>query len=170
MQEIESYKFCPQCGGPLAKRLIKLGEPERLVCTVCGYVFYIDPKLAAIAVIPLDGGIVMVRRAINPGYGLWVAPGGFVDAGETVEDALVREALEEVRLHVRPVKLLGLHSYAQRRTVVVSYLTQYLGGELAAGDEALEARIFARSDIPWEEIAFSSTREALQRFLKENPS
>ncbi|MDP3299157.1 MAG: NUDIX domain-containing protein, partial [Phenylobacterium sp.] len=64
-------------------------EPHRLVCTVCGFVFYLDPKLSVIAVIPMDQGVVMVRRAINPGYGLWVAPGGFVDLGEVLEDALV---------------------------------------------------------------------------------
>jgi len=94
MQDVATYKFCPQCGGRLEKRLIKPMEPRRLVCTVCGFIFYLDPKLSVIAVIPMDEGVVMVRRAINPGYGLWVVPGGFVDMGEVVEDAVVRETLE----------------------------------------------------------------------------
>lgn len=161
-----TYKFCPQCGGVLAKRLLKPGEPERLVCRACGFVFYIDPKLATIAVVPLDGGVVMVRRSIDPGYGLWVVPGGFVDVGEPVEEAVVRETLEEARLAVRVERLLNVYSYRDSSTVVVAYLTKYLGGELAAGDEALEARVFAPAEIPWDEIPFRSTRAALTEYLR----
>ena len=122
----DTYKFCPQCGGDLEKRLLKAGEPERLVCGRCGFVFYLDPKLAAIAVVPMDGGVVMVRRSIDPGYGLWVVPGGFVDVGEPVEEAVVRETLEEARLAVRVERLLNVYSYRDSTTVVVAYLTQYL--------------------------------------------
>lgn len=160
------YKFCPQCGGPLQERLLKPGEPLRLVCTDCGFIFYLDPKLAVIGLIPLDGGVVMVRRAINPGYGLWVVPGGFVDLGEPVEEALVRETREETNLIVRPLRLLNVYSYRDRQTVIVAYLTECLGGELAAGDETLEARVFGIQEIPWKEIAFSSTEEALTAYLK----
>ena len=160
------YRFCPQCGGRLAERLLKVGEPKRLVCTACGFVFYLDPKLAAIAVIPLHQGLVLVRRAIDPGYGLWVAPGGFVDQGEPVEEAVVRETREETHLLVRPVRLLNLYSYRDRQTVVAAYLTEYLSGSLTAGDETLEARVFGLDELPWEEIAFSSTKEALAEYLK----
>ncbi len=160
------YKFCPQCGGLLQKRLLKSGEPERLVCTACGFVFYIDPKLAAIALVPLDGGLVLVRRAIDPGYGLWVVPGGFVDAGEPVQEAVVRETLEETHLTVHVKRLFNVYSYRNHRTVVLAFLTEYLKGELAAGDETLEARVFRPQEIPWEKIAFSSTRDALREYLK----
>ncbi len=160
------YKFCPQCGGLLQKRLLKSGEPERLVCTACGFVFYIDPKLAAIALVPLDGGLVLVRRAIDPGYGLWVVPGGFVDAGEPVQEAVVRETLEETHLTVQVKRLFNVYSYRNHRTVVLAFLTEYLKGELAAGDETLEARVFRPQEIPWEKIAFSSTRDALREYLK----
>lgn len=162
----DTYKFCPQCGGGLEKRRLKAGEPERLVCRACGFVFYIDPKLAAIAVVPLDGGVVMVRRAIDPGYGLWVVPGGFVDVGELVEEAVVRETLEETHLSVRVERLLNIYSYRDSTTVVVAYLSQYLGGVLAAGDETLEARVFGGDEIPWKEIPFRSTRQALSDYLK----
>src|SRR3974377_1298217 len=91
----ELYKFCPQCGGPLQQKIIQPKEPPRLVCGACGFIFYLDPKLAAIAIIPWENGLVLARRAIMPGYGLWVAPGGFVDVGETVEEAVVREVEEE---------------------------------------------------------------------------
>ena len=162
----ETYKFCPQCGGGLKKRLLKAGEPERLVCTGCGFVFYIDPKLAVIAIVPLNGGVVMVRRGIEPGYGLWVVPGGFVDVGEPVEEAVVRETLEETHLLVRVERLLNLYSYRDSATVVAAYITRYLRGALAAGDESLEARIFAPAEIPWDEIPFRSTKAALTDYLK----
>jgi len=162
----ESYKFCPLCGGRLENRLIKAGEPERLVCTACGFIFYLDPKLAVLALVPWQGGLVMVRRSIEPGYGLWVVPGGFVDLGEKVEEAVVRETLEEANLSVRVARLLNVHSYHHSRTVVLSYITEYLSGELAPGDEEQEARIFAPVDIPWEDIAFSSTRDAITEYLR----
>jgi len=161
----ETYRFCPQCGGALAERLIKAGEPKRLVCTQCGFIFYVDPKLAVLALVPYEGGLVMVRRAIEPGYGLWVVPGGFVDLGEKVEEAVVRETQEEAGLLVRVVRLLNVHSYRRSRTVVLSYITEYLSGSLAAGDEELEARVFRAEEIPWEGIAFSSTRDALKEYL-----
>jgi ADP-ribose pyrophosphatase YjhB (NUDIX family) len=160
------YQFCPQCGGLLETRLLKEGEPERLVCNACGFVFYIDPKLATIALVPLDVGLVLVRRAIDPGYGLWVVPGGFVDAGEPVQEAVVRETLEETHLTVRVKRLFNVYSYRNHRTVVLAFLTEYLKGELAAGDETLEARVFRPQEIPWEKIAFSSTRDALREYLK----
>jgi ADP-ribose pyrophosphatase YjhB (NUDIX family) len=162
----ESYKFCPICGGRLENRLIRTAEPERLVCTACGFIFYIDPKLAVIALVPYRGGLVMVRRAIQPGYGLWVVPGGFVDVGEKVEEAVVRETLEETNLTVRVVRLLNVHSYHQSRTVVLSYITEYLSGELTAGDEELEAQVFTQEEIPWEDIAFSSTRDAMKEYVQ----
>ena len=160
------YKFCPECGGKLEKRLLKAGEPLRLVCTACGFIFYIDPKLAVIAVVPLEAGLVLVRRGIAPGYGLWVVPGGFVDAGEPVEEAVVREIKEETHLTVKVRRLINVYSYRNHRTVVLAYLMEYQAGELAAGDETLEARIFKPQEIPWEKLAFPSTRDALRDYLK----
>ena len=150
----------------MEKRLLKAGEPQRLVCSRCGFIFYIDPKLAAIALVPLSGGVVLVRRGIDPGYGLWVVPGGFVDVGERVEETVVRETQEETHLVVRPVGLINVYSYRDSPTVVMAYLTEYLEGELAAGDETLEARVFGPEEIPWERIAFRSTKQALEAYLK----
>jgi len=161
------YNFCPQCGGPLEKRLLKANEPKRLVCTICGFVFYIDPKLAVIAIVPYQGGLVMVRRGIEPGYGKWVVPGGFVDVGETVTEAVVRETREETHLTVRVERLLNVYSYRHSRTVVLAFVTAYQSGELAPGEEELEARVFRRQEIPWELIPFSSTRDALREYLSQ---
>jgi len=100
-------------------------------------------------------------------YGLWVVPGGFVDLGEVVEDALVRETQEETLLTVRPIRLLNIYSYPDHRTVIAAYVTEYVSGELAAGDETLEARVFGFKEIPWPQIAFSSTQEALREYISE---
>jgi 8-oxo-dGTP diphosphatase len=95
-----------------------------------------------------------------------VVPGGFVDQGEVVEEALVRETQEETHLTVRPLRLLNIYSYANRPTVIAAYVAEYVSGELAAGDETLEARIFGVKEIPWPRIAFSSTKEALREYLR----
>jgi 8-oxo-dGTP diphosphatase len=161
----ELYKYCPQCGGRLQQKIIQPKEPPRLVCNDCGFVFYLDPKLAGIAIIPWEDGLVLARRAINPGYGLWVAPGGFVDVGERVEEAVVREVREEVFLNVRINRLLNVYSYPGRTTVIVAYVADVISGQPGGGDETLEARIFRPDEIPWEEIAFTSTRDALRDYL-----
>src|SRR6185503_2654090 len=106
-QTLMEYSFCPKCGGSLESRLLKTSEPSRLVCKQCHFVFFLDPKVAACTIIRQPGGIVLLQRAIEPGYGKWVFPGGYVDRGETVADAAVREAKEEVNLEVQLVSLLS---------------------------------------------------------------
>ena len=160
------YAFCPMCGGDLEPRSLKTTEPERLVCTRCGFVFYLDPKVAVGTIITNDQSeIVLVRRAIEPGYGKWVFPGGFVDRGEEVHVAAVREAREETGLEVRLERLLNVYSYRGTVPVIIVYTATLVGGCLACDDEGLEARFFAPDAIPWEELAFRSTQQALAEFL-----
>ena len=161
-----TYRYCPVCGGPLESRVLKTTEPKRLVCETCGFVFYLDPKLAVGTIISDDEGrIVLVRRAIEPGYGKWVFPGGYVDRGEEVQLAAVREAREECGLDVRIERLLNVYSYPGRAPVIVVYTARLIGGCLGCDDEGLEARLFEKSAIPWDELAFRSTREALREFV-----
>lgn len=159
--------FCPKCGGRLEGRLLKRGEPQRLVCAACEYVHFHDPKVAAGCIVENDDGIVLLRRAIEPGYGKWVFPGGYVDRGERVEDAAIRETLEECCLQVRLSSLLGVYSYAGRPIVVIVYAGDVIGGALRADDESLEAQAFAPADIPWGELAFSSTFDALAEYVEQ---
>jgi ADP-ribose pyrophosphatase YjhB (NUDIX family) len=160
------FRFCPICGGTLESRLLKDGDPRRLVCTACGYVFYLDPKLAVGTIISIDGGrIVLVKRAIDPGYGKWVFPGGYVDRGEEVRAAAVREAREETGLEVRIDRLVNIYSYSGRVPVIVVYAATAIGGCLGCDDEGLEVRVFEPEGIPWDDLAFRSTQEALREFL-----
>jgi 8-oxo-dGTP diphosphatase len=160
------YRHCPQCGGVLEQRRLKAGDPPRLVCTGCAFIFYLDPKVAVGTIVrSADDRIVLVRRAIEPGYGLWVFPGGYVDRGETVTAAALRETREEAGLEVRLDGLVNIYSYPGRPIIVIVYTASILGGELRIDEESLEARLFAAADIPWSELAFLSTRDALRDFL-----
>ena len=162
----EGFRFCPVCGGALESRLLKEGDPTRLVCVACGYVFYLDPKLAVGTVIQDEHGrIALVRRAIEPGYGKWVFPGGAIEPGETPEQAAVREAREETGLEVRLDGLINIYSYSGRTPVIVVYAATMIGGCLGCDDEGLEAKFFEPDAIPWDELAFRSTLEALKEFL-----
>jgi ADP-ribose pyrophosphatase YjhB (NUDIX family) len=165
----DAYRFCPRCGGPLASRLVKPGEPARLVCEVCGFVLYLNPKVAAGAITTIDGEIVLLRRAIEPERGKWVFPGGFVDRGETPADAAVRETLEEVNLAVELDGLLGVYAYPGNEVVVVAYSARVVGGQLCARDECLEVRTFAPAAIPWDELAFRTTRDAIAEYVQRIP-
>jgi 8-oxo-dGTP diphosphatase len=160
------YRFCPSCAGALATRSLKAGEPDRLVCGGCGFIFYLDPKVAVGTIIMTeDSRLVLVRRAIEPGYGLWVFPGGFVDRGEEVPKAAMREAREESGLEVRLDGLVNIYSYPDAAVIVIVYAATALGGELCGDDECLEARLFEPGELPWNELAFRSTREALRDYL-----
>ena len=164
--ESRSFRFCPRCGAGLESRLLKATEPARLVCTSCGFVFYIDPKIAVGTIIrAASGAIVLVRRAIEPGYGKWVFPGGYVDRGEPLTDAAIREAREECGLEVRLDGLVNIYSYAGRTPVIVVYAATAIGGSLAPDEECLESAEFVPVSIPWDELAFQSTRDGLHDYL-----
>lgn len=159
-------KFCPKCGGGLRLQTVENDHRERDVCQACGFVFYQDPKVSACTIPYRNGRVVMVRRAINPGRGLWVYPGGYMDQGETVEEAAIRETLEEVNLKVRLTGLVGVYSY-RSPVVVIVYASEVTGGELRIDKESMEAGWFAESEIPWDQLAFPSTRDALSDFFRQ---
>jgi ADP-ribose pyrophosphatase YjhB (NUDIX family) len=160
------FRFCPRCGGDLEKRLVKANEPKRLVCVNCSFIFYQDPKVVAGTIFTFDSGIALLRRGVEPALGKWVFPGGYVDRGESVRDAAIRETLEESQVKVELGPLLNVYSYANSPAVIVVYAAQVISGLFGAGDESLAARTFHPDEIPWDEIAFDSTRDALKDYIR----
>jgi ADP-ribose pyrophosphatase YjhB (NUDIX family) len=157
-------KFCPCCGCRLEERYIE--QKVQKVCTGCGFIFYLNPKVAAGAIPRQDGKIWLIRRNIEPSSGSWTFPGGYVDLGECVPDAAVRETYEETMLQVRLDRLLNVYSYAEAGIVMVTYCATVISGTPEITPESREIRAFSLEDIPWNDLAFPSTRESLRDYVK----
>ena len=157
-------RFCAACAAPLTTRCVD--GRERPACGRCGAVVYLDPKVAAGAIV-VDGGgrLALVRRAISPARGKWTFPGGYVDRGEPVDRAAVRETWEETGLRVRVDRLHGVFSYPGVTVVLIVYTAAVTGGALAAGPECQEAAWVEPAAIPWAELAFPSTADALRSWM-----
>ena len=161
------HRYCSRCAGALIPTQLKAGEPERPVCEICGHIVYLDPKVAVGTIISnAHHEIAMVRRAIEPGYGKWVFPGGYVDRGEELLAAATREAWEEARLRVRIEGLVNIYSYAGLAPVIIVYAATIVSGALQADDESLEAAWFRDTDMPWSDLAFPSTTQGLRDYFK----
>jgi ADP-ribose pyrophosphatase YjhB (NUDIX family) len=151
-------RFCPQCAQPLEKRHI-YGR-LRPVCPRCGFIAFRDPKVAVGAVIAGAGGILLTRRAMDPGRGRWGLPAGYMEWDERAEDAAVREVREETGLEVRLERLVGVYSHPDRGVLLVIYAATLVGGTLRADPEECEAvGFFPPEHLP--ELAFPSTHDIL---------
>src|SRR5512136_848223 len=135
-------KFCPRCGVGLDERYIEDEQHTRKICAGCGFIFYMNPKVVAGAVPRQDGQIWLVRRNIEPSWGSWTFPGGYVDLGERVQDAAVRETYEETKLEIRLDGLLNVYSYVNVGIVMVVYRATVIGGIAEATPESQEVRAF----------------------------
>ena len=153
-------KYCAGCGIPLETRILE--GTVRPVCPQCGRVVYYDPKVAATAVVERAGLVLMLRRAVETGYGLWSLPGGYVDRGEVVEEAAAREVREETGLQVQIGKLVGLFSEEGHPGVVAAYAAVETGGKLEPGQEALELGFYPLDGLPT--LAFPRDRLILARW------
>jgi ADP-ribose pyrophosphatase YjhB (NUDIX family) len=140
--------------------------PRSLRCASCGYHALWSPEPVA-AAIPRDddGRIWLLRRTLHEGTGRWTFPGGFVELGESVEDAAHRETREEMEIDIELGGLVGVYSRAQERTVLVVFSARALGTPRET-DEASEVRAFAPGELPWDEMAFWSTTQALRDALR----
>jgi ADP-ribose pyrophosphatase YjhB (NUDIX family) len=157
---LEDLHFCPRCG-----QTPTIDAPRSITCEHCGYGAFYNPKPVAVVIpVTADDEIILMRRGFEPRRGHWSLPGGFVDLGETVETAAVREVMEELDLRVQITGLVGVYSRAQDRTVVVVYAATAQGTP-SLSEEALEVRAFAPIDIPWPDLAFWTEERALQDYL-----
>ena len=159
---LDDARFCPRCGGDA-----QVDYPRSVRCAACGYIAFYNPKPVA-AAIPFDddGRVILLRRGFEPGRGLWTFPGGFVDLGESVEDAAHRETDEELAMPIELGPLVGVYSRETERIVLIVFRARALGAPRAT-PEATEVRAFAPGDIPWDELAFWSTDQALRDVLRD---
>ena len=158
--------FCERCGAPLVSKAVE--GTDRPCCPACGFVAYLDPKVAAGVIVTLADGVVLLKRNIEPGFGKWVFPGGYVDAGEPPEVAAVREAREEAGLEVAVEDLLGVFSIEGERVVLIAYAGRVMGGMLAGNFESQAVATFAPEDIPWDDLAFHTTKAALKIWARRH--
>jgi ADP-ribose pyrophosphatase YjhB (NUDIX family) len=161
-------RFCERCGVALVNRTVE--ERLRPCCPACNFVAYLDPKVAAGVIVTLNDEVVLLKRNIEPGLGKWVFPGGYVDAGEPPEKAAVRETWEEVGLEVGLEDLLGVFSVAGERVILVVFMGHATGGVLQGNFESQAVETFAHSDIPWDELAFVTTTDALKTYMTRRAS
>ena len=159
---MEEIRFCQRCGSDMAPRLYQ--GHVRPVCSACGAVVFLDPKVVAGVLTEIDGKVVMIRRNLEPGIGKWTFPAGFVDRGESVEEAAVRETEEESGLKVRLDGLLGVYSRTGETNILVVYAGSVVGGTLAAGSEAQEAGTFDPHDLP--PLAFERDTTILAEWMR----
>jgi len=150
---------------PQFSRTIPPGDThERDVCTSCGFVHYVNPKVVTGSIVRHAGGILLCRRAIDPRKGFWTLPAGFMEVGETAEDAARREAREEANADIIIDRLLAIYSIPRLAQVQIMYLARLATPHFSAGPESLEVRLAGWDDIPWDDIAFPSVHWALQQY------
>jgi ADP-ribose pyrophosphatase YjhB (NUDIX family) len=161
---LEDVRFCPRCAAPAT-----VDFPRSLTCESCGYAVYYNPKPVAAAIVtdPNDR-VILMRRATEPSRGRWTLPGGFVDLGESVQQAARRETMEEIGVDATVQSLVGVYSTPDSRTLTIIY-TATTEGTPRVTEEALEVQAFDPPDIPWQELAFWSDAEALRDFLAARP-
>jgi ADP-ribose pyrophosphatase YjhB (NUDIX family) len=157
---LEDVHYCPRCASPA-----QVAFPRSITCPACGYGAYYNPKPVASAIPRTpDGRIILLRRGFDPGAGLWTFPGGFVDLGETIEEAAHRETREELELDITLGPLIGVYSRASERVVLIVYAAT-ADGKPRTTPEATQVEPFRPHDIPWHELAFWSTEQALRDLL-----
>jgi ADP-ribose pyrophosphatase YjhB (NUDIX family) len=160
--------FCSSCGSRLTRQIPPGENMLRDVCESCGTIHYKNPLLV-IGAIPehSDGRILLCKRAIEPRYGFWTLPGGFMELGETTGQAAMRETLEEANARVELVQLFTVLSVPHVDQVHLFYRARLLDLDFSAGEESLEVRLFREENIPWDDIAFRTTAITLRHYYDD---
>ncbi len=162
--------FCSQCGERVATKVPPGDNRERFVCDHCGTIHYENPRNVVGCICEWQGKILLCRRSIEPRSGYWTAPAGFMENGETVEDGAMREVREEAMAEVDLGTMLAVVNVPHVNQVHIMFRATLIEGRFGAGEETLEAELFAPQDIPWEEIAFPSVTYSLKRYLQDRKS
>jgi ADP-ribose pyrophosphatase YjhB (NUDIX family) len=159
-------RFCSLCGAPVVLRRPEGDTFERHVCTACGEIHYLNPKIVVGAVCRWQDRVLLCRRAIEPRAGFWVVPAGYLERGESTEDGARREASEEAGARIELTGLLALYNVVRIAQVQLFYGARLLDPNLVAGPETLELDLFDWRAIHWDELAFPSVHSVLRRALE----
>lgn len=161
--------FCPTCGGRIKRQWVAADGRNRDVCTQCHRVHYENPRILVTAMITWNNRLLLCRRAHEPSYGLWCAPGGFMEKEETLEQAAARELEEEtgVRIDADKLALYTVTNLPMISEVYVVFRATVSEPTVACGPESLEARFFGRDEIPWQELAWPQLGSYLRLFFSE---
>ena len=164
-------KHCKDCGHQVAYRLPDDGDTKpRAICTACTAVHYENP-LNVVGTIPhWQGRVLLCKRNIEPRLGKWTLPAGFMELGETTAQGACRETLEEAGAQVELEGLFSVVNVARVGQVHLFYRARLLNDQFDPGHETMEARLYEEADIPWEELAFKTVSETLQRFFEDRRS
>ncbi|WP_407295727.1 NUDIX hydrolase [Stutzerimonas zhaodongensis] len=159
--------FCSQCGGSITTRIPEGDNRARFVCGDCDTIHYQNPRIVAGCLPVLDGQVLLCKRAIEPRRGYWTLPAGFMENGETVQQAAERETLEEARARVTDLQLYTLFDLPHINQVYMFYRASLVDHDFGVGEESLEVRLFDQADIPWSELAFPTVGRTLEYFFAD---
>ena len=160
-------KYCSNCGAKVSLRIPQGDDRERYVCDNCGMIHYQNPKVVVGCIPEHEGKILLCKRSIEPRYGFWTVPAGFLENGETVSDGAKREALEEAEARVGILNLYTMFDLTDINQVYLIFRSDLLNLDFGAGAESLEVQLYKEDDIPWDEIAFMPIKESLRLYFKD---
>lgn len=160
-------KFCSNCAAPLQQRVPPGDNLPRYVCDACGEIHYQNPRLVVGAVVARDERILLCRRAIEPRYGYWTLPAGFMENDETAAQAALRETLEEAGARIEIEAPFSLISVPRVNQVHLFYRARLAGLEFKPGEESLEVALVEEDKVPWQDIAFRTVALTLRHWFAD---
>lgn len=162
--------YCRQCGQRTVYRVPPGDSLPRQCCDHCGAIHYDNPKMVLGTLPVWEDKVLLCRRAIEPRYGLWTLPAGFMENNETTAEAAARETDEEAGAQIELLDLYTMISVPHISQIHGFYRARLLSPEFNPGEETLEARLFGESEIPWDELAFRTVKQTLQHFFADRKS
>ncbi|PID44304.1 MAG: NUDIX hydrolase [Proteobacteria bacterium] len=160
-------KYCSECGHSVSQKIPEDDNRLRYVCDHCALIHYQNPKVVA-GSLPVSGDrVLLCKRAIEPRYGYWTLPAGFMENDETLTEAAVRETQEEALAEVENLQLYTVISVPSVDQVHVLMLADLVDDKYSAGVESLEVELFREEEIPWDQIAFRAVKMTLERYFED---
>lgn len=163
-------KYCSECSATVQLKIPAGDTLPRYICNTCQTIHYQNPKIITGCIAGWQGKILLCRRAIEPRYGLWTLPAGFMENNETAQHGAARETMEEAQARVADIKLFGVFNIPHISQVYMMFSGEVKGGSCAPGQESLEVKWFEEANIPWKELAFPVVQESLQLYFSDKAS